>query len=198
MTTQHGTLEARVEASLRSCQGDVDAMTDYLLRAVPLIKDYVEDAGHEQDQARGHLDSFVEITATSSKHAILQRYMAEVDGNLEVLDKQAPAPLVQHPTSTRRRRDLRRDFDPTDWVCRSCDTPTVLDAASAAMVCPLCGMTTPHMEMTGMSFNDRVTTEVVSHCAYKRNNHFGRFTCVVLASTHVFVPASTHVYFFLT
>lgn len=169
-----GTLEARVDATLRDLGGNLDAVTDYLLRAVPLIRDYVEDVTDEPLDRKGHLDSFVQVTATSSKHAILQRYVQEFDHGTYA--ERSDAPIVQQTTtSVRRRKDLRQKYDPTDWVCKNCDASTVFDAAGAMMVCPECGLTRPFLEFSDMSFNERANTEVISHCCYKRLNHFVGF-----------------------
>lgn len=191
----HGTLEARVDATLKELAGNVDAMSEYLLRAVPLIKEYVEDDDHPAaatpaaiTNRRGHLDSFVEVTGTSSKHAILQRYMLEVDGNLEAARDTAPKLLVQHQTSVRRRTDLRRDFDPEDFVCHQCNASRILDPSNASMVCPTCGVSVPYMEITTMSFNERVTAEVVSPCAYKRTNHFSEWLNSLQARESTVIP----------
>jgi hypothetical protein len=171
-----GTLEARVDATLRDLGGNLDAVTDYLLRAVPLIRDYVEDVSEEPSgmDRKGHLDSFVQVTATSSKNAILQKYMQEFDNG--VYAEQGDTHIIQQTTtSVRRRKDLRQTYDPTDWVCKNCDASTYFEAAMAMMVCQGCGLTRPHLEFGDMSFNERANTEVISHCCYKRLNHFVRF-----------------------
>ena len=167
-----GTLESRYDARVRELlESDPQAAIDYMLRAVPLIDEYARDSDIQTKTAhRSHLDTFgFTVTATSSKSELFCRYMAEVEHDPSYLNESQP-----------KKKAAMRGHDESDWICTACNTNTIFDQAQSMMVCPNCGESRAYMEMNhhNLSFNEQVSMEVSSHCAYKRVNHF----------RHVFVP----------
>ena len=161
-----GTLEARYDTNVRELLAtDPDAAISYMLRAMPLISEYctTDDSGAREAKP-SHLDAFgISATETSSKKDVLGRYMAEVEGDHTGLVSRMP---------------LKKWHD-SDFTCSECGTATLFDQAQALHVCPSCGVSTPYFEMShrNMSFDEQMSMQVSSHCAYKRCNHFGKSAC---------------------
>lgn len=161
-----GTLESRYDARVRELlDSDPAAAVDYMLRAVPLIDEYTRDSDTQTKTThKSHLDTFgFTVTATSSKSELFCRYMAEVEHDPTYLNESRP-----------KKKAAMRGHDESDWICTACNTNTIFDQAQSMMVCPNCGESRAYMEMNhhNLSFNEQVSMEVSSHCAYKRVNHF--------------------------
>lgn len=171
-----GTLESRYDARVRELlESDPAAAVDYMLRAVPLIDEYTRDSDTQTKTThKSHLDTFgFTVTATSSKSELFCRYMAEVEHDPSYLNESRP-----------KKKAAMRGHDESDWICTACNTNTIFDQAQSMMVCPNCGESRAYMEMNhhNLSFNEQVSMEVSSHCAYKRVNHFGKIACVCYTS----------------
>jgi predicted RNA-binding Zn-ribbon protein involved in translation (DUF1610 family) len=156
--------------------GDTEGAVAYMLKAVPLIDEYTRDvdtADTTKDRAHAsHLDNYgFTVTATSSKNELFRKYMAEVEGDHSYMYTKLNAGA--------KKQAAMKHHEP-DWVCATCDSSTIFDQAQSMMVCPKCGESKAYMEMnsTNLSFNEQVSREVSSHCAYKRVNHFGTLSAV--------------------
>jgi rubrerythrin len=173
-----GTLESRYDARIKEmvAAGDTEGAVAYMLKAVPLIDEYTRDvdtADTTKDRAHAsHLDNYgFTVTATSSKNELFRKYMAEVEGDHSYMYTKLNAGA--------KKQAAMKHHEP-DWVCATCDSSTIFDQAQSMMVCPKCGESKAYMEMnsTNLSFNEQVSREVSSHCAYKRVNHFGTLSAV--------------------
>lgn len=195
------TLEARYDAKVKSLQGD--DLINYLLKVAPFIRDYAANDFHDTettsttaaatggdvvmgDDAIGgstpsssshSLGGFVTVVGGSTKNAILRQYMTEVEENVGFGEQ-------------RKRGRNSQFFCSADWTCKECGSRTLLDGPQAAMVCPGCGRTTPYHEMNekNMSFDDQVARAVVSHCAYKRINHYAEWLNSLQAREYTVIP----------
>jgi len=161
-----GTLESRYDARVKELLStDPAAAVEYMLRAAPLIEEYTADSTKDPAQKKSHLDSFgFTVTATSSKNDVFCRYMAEVEHDYTYVDDQRP-----------KKKAWMRSHETSDWVCSECNATKIFDKTEAMATCSGCGITTPYNEMNqhNLSFDEQVSMEVSSHCAYKRVNHFG-------------------------
>ena len=154
-----GTLPHRYNAAVTELleAGDAEAATDLMLRAMPFIEEYYGADDATPAPSTGKLDAIVEAEVGSSRLSVLHRYMDEVEGS-------------GHGWSARQTAaDTGNEF-----TCAACNVPKILDKPNASLVCPRCGVTSPFMAMdqSNMSFDDQMTCEFSSHCAYKRSNHF--------------------------
>lgn len=142
---------------------------EYMLKAVPFIKEYSKEVDDSDNTAtkRSHLDEYgFSVTSTQSKNDIFCRYMAEMEDNYTYLMKKQP-----------KTRACNRGENHSDWVCRECDVSKIFVQSEAHLVCPSCGVSMPFIEMNqnNLSFDEQISSQVNSHCAYKRVNHFSEW-----------------------
>lgn len=172
-----GTVESRYDAKVKELlDQNPEEAVEYILRAVPLIKEYTLEEDSTQKEKTSHLDTFgFHVTSTSSKNEVFCKYMAEVEDDYSFYDENLP-----------KKKAANRGHNLADWVCEECGGRTMFDQAQAMMVCPDCGLTKQFHEMNqhNLSFDEQVNMEVSSHCCYKRSNHFGKpnarlFTCYI-------------------
>jgi len=182
-----GTLESRYDTRVRELlESDPEAAVAYMLKAIPLIDEYTSEESSNDAAAakKSHLDAFgFTVTATSSKNEVFCRYMAEVEEDYTFL----------HETRPKKKAGLRW-HDSTDWICAECNATKIFDQTQAMMTCPGCGLTTPYIEMNhhNLSFDEQVSMEVSSHCAYKRVNHFGTWGWFYIClSLSIYSPSNT-------
>lgn len=160
-----GTVESRYDARVKELlEKNPEEAVEYMLRAVPLIKEYTLDEDSTQKEKTSHLDTFgFKVTATSSKNEVFCKYMAEVEDDYSFYDDKLP-----------KKKAANRGHNQADWVCEGCGTTVFFDQPQAMMICPGCGLTKPFHEMNqhNLSFDEQVNMEISSHCCYKRTNHF--------------------------
>lgn len=185
MDDARGTLESRYDTKVKELlEKDAEAAVEYMLKAVPLIDEYTGPHQEEEisnEGTKNHLDTFgFTVTSKASKNDVFCRYMAEVEGDYTYLHQK------KHP----KKKAALRHHDETDWSCPECNTPTMLVLAEAALTCPGCGLTKPYIEMNhhNLSFDEQVSMEVSSHCAYKRVNHFSEWINSLQARESTVIP----------
>jgi len=174
-------VESRYDARVKELlDTDPEEAVAYMLRAVPLLKEYTatDDADVDLPQASSHLDAFgFHVTSASSRNDIFCRYMAEVEENYTFLHDGQP-----------KKRD--RFFDAADWTCAGCNVGKVFDKAEACLTCPACGETRGYIEMNqnNLSFDEQITMQSSSHCSYKRVNHFSEWLNSLQARESTIIP----------
>lgn len=160
-----GTVESRYDSKVKELlQENPEDAIEYMLRAVPLIREYTLEEDSTQKEKRSHLDTFgFTVTSTSSKNEVFCKYMAEVEDDYSFYDEKLP-----------KKKASDRGHNLADWVCGECTASMIFDQTQAMMVCPGCGLTKQFHEMNqhNLSFDEQVNMEISSHCAYKRGNHF--------------------------
>lgn len=156
-----------VAAAQRQLQQDE---CEYLLSAVPFIKEYVEQdtaaspggANAGGSNVEGPLSKFVELSHKTTKNTVLQRYLMHVE-------RQVDAVTVAAVTQDNAAGD-----GPCEYVCPACDVGMRLDARESALVCPQCGLCRPYSQMSAcnLTYEQEVHQDVVTYYSYKRLNHF--------------------------
>lgn len=178
-----GTVESRFDTRVRELlDEDQDAAVEYMLRAVPLLREYTQDHDDTERSKKktSVLDAFgFTVTASSSKNEIFCKYMAEVENDYSYTFDTQP-----------KKKASARGHNNSEWICASCNGTKVLDRARAAMVCPSCGLSESYIEMNqhNLSFDEQVNLEVSSHCAYKRVNHFSEWINALQARESTVIP----------
>ena len=173
-----GTLEHRFSQRVAEFQrrrdesGLGDEEIEYLLDAVPFIREYAQDAVAVQEQpaavtqAPGPLAKFVGVTHRSNKNNVLQRYLMTVEKQVDSTTVAAAA--VQH--------DEGALVNPSEaeFVCAACNVGMVHDTRESVMVCPSCGLCRAYSQMSthNLSYEQEVHQDVVTYYSYKRLNHF--------------------------
>lgn len=160
---------------------DSEQAIEYMLKAVPLIKEYTEDTDHTTKEQDSHLNSFgFTVTSTSSKNDVYCRYMGEVEGDFSyVIKKSQPQ---------RKKRGVHSEGQ--TWMCEECKVPKVFIRAESRIVCQECGLSEPYIEMStnNMSFDDQINMDVRSNCFYKRSNHFSEWLNSLQARESTVIP----------
>lgn len=159
-----GTLENRYQTKIKHLEGDTDAQVEYMLQTVPFIREYFTEEKVENQLVSG----FVHVTGKTNRNEVLQRYMAEVEGDLTAakLDKMC-----------------------TNDTCE-CGGRVVFDARESALVCTTCGTSRPHMEMSdaNMTFDQEQAQKIVTYCSYKRSNHFSEWINALMGRETTPIP----------
>jgi len=157
---------------------DEDEAVQYMLKAIPLIKEYTQDTDVTNKGKESHLDSFgFSVTSTSSKNDVYCRYMAEVEGDQSLLFEQQPK-IKKTSTAV------------TAWLCTTCKVPKVFVQAESSLVCQKCGVSENYIEMNmnNVSFDDQISMDVRNHCFYKRSNHFSEWVNSLQARESTVIP----------
>ena len=179
MSQSRGTVESRYDARVKELLAtDSEAAVEYMLRAVPLLKEYTAE-DDAPGAALSRLDAFgFHVTSASSKNDIFCRYMAEVEEDYS----------FYHEAQPKKRGS--RNHDAADWTCETCNVSKVFDKAEACVTCPSCGVTKTYIEMNrnNLSFDEQISMECSSHCAYKRVNHFSEWLNSLQARESTVIP----------
>lgn len=143
----------------------------YVLDAVPFIREYTADApaateeGPNKAKSAGALAGFVEVTHTSNKQNILQRYMMHVEKRV---DSGTVSAVAAHDA-----RGCHRAPE-AEYFCRHCDGGMTFHARESMLVCRSCGACAQFTEMNAnnLTYEQEIHQGVVTYFAYKRLNHF--------------------------
>ena len=170
-SSDRGTLESRYDSRVRELlEKDPEEAVQYMLRALPLIQEYIaDDPSLDTPDApapkSSHLDTFgFKVTATSSRKDVFCRYMAEVEDDYTFYQENRP----------KKKAAARGQEASSTWICTSCGGRKVFNQTEAMITCSECGLSEQYIEMNqhNLSFDEQINMEVSSHCAYKRVNHF--------------------------
>lgn len=176
-----GTVESRYESRVKDLlDTDPEGAIEYMLRAIPLIKEYHSPETTPSTPAKSHLDSFgFHVTSASSKNDIFRRYMHEVEGDTSYLTLGVGNSM----------RVARQNVDVADWTCE-CGGDKLFDRAESALICKKCGLSTQYIEMNqnNVSFNEQMNMESSGHCAYRRANHFSEWLNSLQARESTVIP----------
>ena len=154
-----------------------DDEVEYLLNVMPFVKEYMSttttssEQPHRKKSMQG-MDGFVEIKHTSNKNLVLQRYLVEVEKNIE------SAIVTMEPNATVYQE------------CPECHEGMVFNSHESFMVCPKCGIATNHMEMSehNLTYDQEISLNVVNYFAYKRLNHFIEWLNSLQAKENTEIP----------
>lgn len=139
--------------------------TAYVMDSVPFIREYTADAVESGEaRAAGALAGFVEVTHTSKKNNVLQRYLMHVE---KQVDSTTVAAVMSHETGGRTRLD-------TEYVCTACDVGMRFHGRESMLVCANCGVCHAFSEMSAnnLTYEQEIHQDVITYFAYKRLNHF--------------------------
>ena len=172
------TLESRYAQRVAELAG-TDALVEYMLDAVPFIRDYHAEpvAGTDRQAMRGAaVDGFATSSRKGNKHGVYQQYLEEVEKDYET-------------ARARPARALARDRDPS--MCADCDIGMVVNTRESRLVCPKCGRTRLDTDSMCLTYNQEVeqTTKVTTF-AYKRMNHFTEWLNTVQGKEKTEIPAT--------
>lgn len=178
-----GTVESRYESKVETLlQEDEDAAIEYMLKAIPFIKEYSDTTDTPSTDTPSTDTPLTKalgfkVVGSTSKKDIFNRYMAEVECDYSYIEHQK-IPVL-------RKTRLTSD----DWVCSACGVTRVLEQATGSLLCPSCGMTVPYMEVshTNLSFEDQLGRNY-NNCAYKRVNHFSEWINSLQARESTVIP----------
>lgn len=152
-----------------------DDEVEYLLDVMPFVKEYMSTSAvntSDQPQRKKGMDGFVEIKHTSNKNFVLQRYLVEVEKNIEsaTVTMESNATVFQE--------------------CPECHEGMVFNSHESFMVCPKCGIATNHMEMSehNLTYDQEISLNVVNYFAYKRLNHFIEWLNSLQAKENTEIP----------
>jgi hypothetical protein len=174
-----GTLEARYDERVRELTADSggdpdsDLVVQYIMDTVPFIKEYMSEQDQVPSSRPSRLDTFVEIVGSKSRHAVLQRYMEEVEG----------APKT-HPKATGSSCQ-------NDWVCWECgQTCMVRITEEDRITCTECGVSRQYLDIgeRGLTYSHMSHMKPTSHAAYKRQNHYSEWLSSLQARESTVIP----------
>lgn len=163
------TLECQYTTKVQQLLDDQcgDEAVEYMLKAIPFIKEYSQDEDAATAVKGSHLDDYgFHVTSTQSKNDIFCRYMADMEADYSYMFQKQP-----------KTKALNRGENHTAWECPHCGIPRVFMQAEAQLVCTSCGITEPYIEMNqnNLSFDEQISSQVNNHCCYKRVNHFSEW-----------------------
>jgi len=142
------------------------AEIEYLLDSAPFIKEYSSTQAVEEGHIGGALSAFVEVTHKSNKNNVLQRYLMQVE---KQVDYTTMAAITAHGDSTSRRNPKEAEY-----FCGTCDVGMTYHPRESMLVCEQCGACKAFTEMnaSNMTYEQETHQDVVTYFAYKRLNHF--------------------------
>ena len=185
---QHGTLENVYDEKVTTLlEQDPKNAVEYMLDSFRFIQRYTEDDTDKaqteqpsQTKANGFDAAGFKISGGSSKHLIYSQFMAEVENDYTALTELQP----------KVRATNRGQYSQEEWVCDECRVPKVHNSAESCIVCPSCGVTMPFVEMSqnNLTFDEQISLEVSSNCAYKRANHFSEWLISLQARESTVIP----------
>lgn len=149
-------------------------MVDFMLKAVPFIKQYSESGkrdGNAADTCNDDVTQFINQHGTTKKGKVYKDFM-ETCMNI-VTEDEGSAPL------------------PTQMKCVSCNGDKVYVIAEAQLVCESCGVSEDYQDF-GLSIYTNVTTctngEIIMQFPYKRINHFREWLSQVQGRENTCIP----------
>lgn len=182
MDSDRGTVESRFDGRVKELlEQDQDKAVEYMLRAMPLIKEYTQETDDVSQEKRSHLDTFgFTVTATSSKNEVFCKYMAEVEDDYSYYYENQP----------KKKASARGQDVAAMWVCTQCQGDKVFNRSESMTICKTCGMTEVYNEMNqhNLSFDEQVNMEVSNNCCYKRQNHFSEWVNSLQARESTVIP----------
>lgn len=142
-----------------------DEEIEYLLDAMPFIKEYSSTTAVDKDAApavAGALSSFVEVTHKNNRNNVLQRYLMHVE---KQVDPVTMAAVTAHDTKPARE---------SEYSCDVCDAGMDYHGRESMLVCRECGRCRAYTEMSAanLTYEQEIHQDVVTYFAYKRLNHF--------------------------
>lgn len=144
--------------------------TRFLLDAVPFIREYTDGtvpvAAGDPSALAGQLANFVEVTHTSKRNNVLQRYLMHVE---KQVDSSTVAAIATHG------HEGAANPTAAEYVCPECDAGMVFNARESNMVCTACGFCRPYSEMntTNLTYDQEINQYYEhTYYSYKRLNHF--------------------------
>jgi hypothetical protein len=169
-------------------QTNEDEAVDYILKAIPFIKEYAEDThdpGPDTQEKESHFSDYgFQVTGGSSKNDIFCRYMGEMEDDytyymMKNLSKDKKHNKHQHHSG----------FG-IEWECETCHVSKLYDQTTASLVCPSCGVTSAYLELNrnNLSFDEQINRQNTGHCAYKRVNHFSEWINSLQARESTVIP----------
>lgn len=183
-----GTLESRFAKRVEEFRrrpdpgehaGPGDDEVQYLLDALPFIREYHDTsaapvpasppaapAPPPPPAVPGGLSGVVQVTHTTNKNNVLQRYLMHVENKV---DPQTIAAVASehHAAATRHPREA-------EYFCPQCDAGMAHHSRESMLVCPRCGLCKAFTEMnaSNLTYEQEIHQDVVTYYAYKRLNHF--------------------------
>ena len=154
---------AGVDRDVAQCQADE---VQYLLSAMPFIREYSSTRAVDAVPARGGLAGFVEVTHKTSKNSVLQRYLLHVEGQVD--------PVTLAAASAHNDDGAKRHPREAEYFCDECDEGMDYHAREALLTCVKCGACRAYTEMnaSNLTYEQEIHQDVVTYFAYKRLNHF--------------------------
>lgn len=153
----------------REWQAVQDDEVRYMLDSLPFIREYADVAKPVGAQARpavamGNLSKLAEVTHTSNRNNVLQRYLMRVENRVDATTMAAVAAEDNAGTGTQGG----------EYVCPACDQGMEFHARESLLVCAACGTcrTFSEMSASNLTYEQEVHQDVVTYYSYKRLNHF--------------------------
>lgn len=180
------TLESRYKERVQGLQNAranpheiCDAEVEYMLDTAPFIREYASHTAcvppTAGTQKRG-IDNFVKVEHHSNKNLIYQRYLVEVEKNVE-----AAQAMPSH--------GMRANEEA--MTCGKCNKPYVFNQRESELLCLECGSAKSHIEMSEHNITydqESQQNSIVSYFAYKRLNHFVEWLNSLQAKENTEIP----------
>lgn len=188
------TLESLVKQRIEEydARGAEDEKIEYLLKAVPFLKEYDAIAVNGTQSTQGtqdlephdelrllstgsktptSLEEFVDIKdgEHSKRRDVLVRYLEEVE-HIPV--------------------DLRKVGADVQTACLTCGGRVVIHQDESALVCESCGISQRYMEcgMRSISYDEEVSRDTKSQFSYKRLTHLNQWIDALQAKENTTIP----------
>jgi len=167
---------------LQKAEGAENEKMDYLLKAIPYIREYAEnEPGVELSSPlsvtpkpvpgqRMDIEHFVHTTATTNRSDIFNRYLEDVE-HVMVTGRQGTIPVE-------------------DECCAECNERIYFDQRTSALVCTGCGLSRQHIEgsVRNLTYEEEVTQGSRSQFSYKRLNHLSEWLSALQALENTHIP----------
>ena len=156
---------------------------EFLLDAMPFIREYCSTPGDKTAPAcpskpvTGRLDEFWDVSHTTNRHNVLQRYLLHVEKRV---DATTYAAVRQEQNAGCNPRDA-------EFTCPSCNTGMEVDPREAMMSCPKCGVCRVSSEMQ-TTYDQEVHQDVSTYFSYKRQNHFCEWLNTIQGKENTEIP----------
>jgi Poxvirus Late Transcription Factor VLTF3 like len=169
------TLSSTIDEHVKTLKknGDIKGLNEFLLKAVPHIKQYcnVQKEYSEEKSEQDDVTGFITIHGSNDKGKIYKRFMEECLDSFE---------------ENRKHSDVK-SFE----KCAYCEHGTkVYIIAEASMVCDSCGVT-EHYQDFGLNIyasSLSVNGEMITQLPYKRVNHLREWLSQVQGKENTMIP----------
>lgn len=160
-----GEYQRRAAASGDDAAAARDEEVEYLLDAMPFIREYSSTTAVDKDAApavAGALSSFVEVTHKNNRNNVLQRYLMHVEKQVDAVTMAA---VTAHDAKAPKE---------SEYCCDVCDAGMDFHGRESMLVCRECGRCRAYTEMSAanLTYEQEIHQDVVTYFAYKRLNHF--------------------------